>query len=52
MTYEEARKLTDDLILRITFDVPDEYEIDVEQFYTNLDNYCETIGIEVQHLSR
>ena len=52
MSYEEARRLTDDLILRITFDVPEEYEIDVEQFYTNLDNYCETIGIEVQHLSR
>lgn len=52
MSYEEAKGYTDILIDRITFDVPDEYEIDIERFYTQLDEYCKEIGIEIQSHTR
>ena len=45
MSYEKAKQLTDQLIERITYDVPDEYNIDTNRFYDNLNNYCNEIGI-------
>ncbi len=46
-TYEEARAFTDELLDRILFDVPEEYEIDTNYFYEYLDEYCTNLGIEI-----
>ena len=45
MSYEEAKDLTDNLVERILYDVPEEYNIDTQRFYDNLNNYCNEIGI-------
>ena len=52
MSYDQCIALTDKLVERITFDVPEEYNIDTNHFYENLNNYCESIGIETTKLSR
>lgn len=46
MSYSEAVDLTDQLINRIMYDVPEDYNIDIDHFYEHLNNYCDTIGIE------
>ena len=48
MSYEEARKVADELVARITFDVPEEYNIDTEYFYKYFNEYCKNIGISVK----
>ena len=35
------------LVERITYDVPLEYNIDTNRFYQDLNNYCIDIGIEI-----
>lgn len=52
MSYDEAQVVADRLVNIITFDVPEEYNIDTNRFYENLNNYCETIGISVQARTR
>lgn len=47
MSYSQATKITDDLVDKITFDVPEEYNIDVDHFYDHLNDYCNEIGISV-----
>ena len=45
-TYEEAQGYTLELINKIMFDVPAEYNIDINYFYTYLNEYCEKIGLD------
>ncbi len=52
MTYDECMQVASNLVERIMFDVPEEYNIDTNHFYENLNNYCESIGIETTKLSR
>ncbi len=52
MSYDECLELTNNLVERIMFDVPAEYNIDTNRFYDNLNEYCQTIGIERNTLSR
>lgn len=46
MTYQEAIQVTEELISKILFDVPEEYNIDTNYFYKYLDEYCSKIGIK------
>lgn len=46
MSYSEAVQITDRLLERILFDVPEEYNIPVEHFYEHLKEYCNELGIE------
>lgn len=48
MSYDDVTVLTDALIERITFDVPEEYEIDINHFYEYQDIYCRNNGIAVR----
>jgi hypothetical protein len=52
MSYNEAKSVADDLIERITYDVPLEYNIDTNRFYDYLNEYCNSIGIEVKNNTR
>ena len=52
MTYDECMQVASDLVERIMFDVPEEYNIDTNHFYENLNEYCESMGIETTKLSR
>lgn len=46
MSYSDAKNVTEELIEKITFDVPEEYNIDTEHFFDYLDEYCASIGID------
>ena len=46
MSYEEALKVKDELVNRITYDVPAEYNIDTNHFQVFFDNYCQELGIQ------
>lgn len=48
MSYSEATKVTDELLEKIMFDVPEEYEIDTNHFYDYLNEYCNSIGIDCE----
>lgn len=52
MSYDQCIALTDKLVERITFDVPEEYHIDKNRFYENANEYCKQIGIEIPNLKR
>lgn len=52
MSYDQCIALTDKLVERITFDVPEEYHIDKNMFYENANEYCKQIGIEIPNLKR
>lgn len=52
MSYDECMNVADTLVERVMFDVPEEYNIDTNRFYENLNMYCEEIGIEITKLSR
>ena len=52
MSYDQAKELTDNLVETIMFDVPEEYNIDTNHFYENLDEYCNSIGISVSSRTR
>ncbi len=41
----EAETVCEELIRRVTFDVPEEYELDVDHFRTHFLTYCEALGI-------
>lgn len=45
MSYEEASRIKDELIGRITYDVPEEYNLDVNHFNEYFESYCEQLGI-------
>ena len=46
MSYSEAVDLTNQLVERVTYDVPEDYNIDVNHFYEHLNSYCNNIGID------
>lgn len=39
MSYEEAKSVMDEMLERLLFDVPEEYHVDKDHFYTYLDEY-------------
>lgn len=41
----EAETVCEELIRRVTFDVPEEYELDVDHFRDHFRAYCEVLGI-------
>ncbi len=45
MTEEEIKAVCDELINRVTFDVPEEYHINTEYFYVHLDEYLKSHGM-------
>ncbi len=47
MSYEQARAVMDEMLEQLLFDVPEEYNIDTNHFYEYLNEYCQSIGIEV-----
>lgn len=47
MSYREAVGVTDELLDKILFDGADDYNIDVEHFYDYLNEYCNSIGINL-----
>ena len=52
MSYGEAKQIADTLVDRVMFDVPEEYNIDTNRFYVDLDKHCELVGIPVVNNSR
>ena len=46
MSYEDALKEKEQLIDKVTYDVPEEYHIDLNHFSEHFDSYCENLGIE------
>ena len=52
MSYEQAKEVASSLVDKIMYDVPAEYNIDTNNFYEYLDNYCENIGISRSGISR
>ena len=46
MSYEEALTIRNQLIDRITYDVPEEYNIDTAHFQEFFETYCAEIGIQ------
>lgn len=46
MSYSDAVNVADQLITKIMYDVPEDYNIDINHFYEYLDSYCEKLGIE------
>lgn len=44
MTYEEMKSVMDELVRKITFDVPEEYNIDIDHFYSFFENYLTEKG--------
>jgi hypothetical protein len=48
MSYEDAKKVTEELVAKITYDVPKEYNIDENYFYEYLKEYCKKVGIQVK----
>lgn len=52
MSYDEAKFIADTLVERVTYDVPEEYNIDTNRFYDYLNEYCNSIGIEVKSNTR
>lgn len=45
MSYEEASKVKDTFIDRLTFDVPEEYNISVNHINEHFNDYCNQLGI-------
>lgn len=45
MSYEDASKIKDELIARITYDVPEDYNIDLNHFNEFFNTYCTQLGI-------
>lgn len=45
-SYDDAIKIKDELINRITYDVPEEYNIDINHFQEFFENYCIEKGIQ------
>lgn len=52
MSYDEAKIVTDELVEKIMYDVPDDYNIDTNHFYDHLKDYCKNMGIEVKEKTR
>lgn len=52
MSYDEAKFVADTLVERVTYDVPEEYNIDTNRFYDYLNEYCNSIGIEIKSNTR
>ena len=52
MSYLDAVNVTDQLINKIMFDVPEDYNIDIDHFYEHLNAYCNTIGIKTNEKMR
>ena len=52
MTYQESLDICEELIQKITYDVPEDYNINTERFYQTLDNYCEKLNINKNTKSR
>lgn len=50
MSYDQCITLTDKLVERITFDVPEKYHIDKNRFYEYANEYCKQI--EITNLKR
>lgn len=48
MTYDEMQKVVDSLIEKISLKIPEEYNIDFNRFYDNLNTYCNKINNNVQ----
>lgn len=45
MPYDDALLVANQLVERVTFDVPEEYNIDINHFYEYFQSYCDSIGI-------
>lgn len=45
MSYDDAKKVCDYMIYRMTYDVPEEYNIDTNHIYEYFDSYCNNLGI-------
>lgn len=52
MSYEQALNICNKLVEIITYDVPEDYNIDVDYFYENLENYCNELGIKTNIKTR
>ncbi len=51
-TYEEAYNIAGELLDKVTYNVPIDYNIDYSRFYDNLEKYCENIHINGQNKVR
>ena len=47
MSYDEALKVKNELVEKITFDVSSGYEIDLDHFDEFFEDYCNRMGIEI-----
>ena len=45
MSYSDAKKVADELVSKVLYDVPEEYNIDVDYFYNYFEEYCKSKGI-------
>ena len=52
MSTEEALQVRDDFIDRLTFDVPEEYNISVEHLNQYFQDYCNSIGLSIDGYTR
>ena len=47
MSYDTAKKIRDEYIDRMTYDVPEEYNLDVAHMEAYFDTYCNEAGIRI-----
>lgn len=47
MSYDTAKKIRDEYIDRMTYDVPEEYNLDVAHMEAYFDTYCNEVGIRI-----
>lgn len=45
MNYDQSKRVHDMFVLRLTYDVPEEYEIDVDHLNEHFEEYCQQRGI-------
>lgn len=52
MTSDEAMTVYNQLVDKVTYDVPEEYNIDINRFKNNFESYCNVVGIVLNVKSR
>ena len=52
MSAEEAIKVRDTFIDKLTFDVPEEYKVSIEHLNEYFETYCNSIGLQINGYSR
>ena len=52
MTREEALKVRDEFIEKLTYDVPEEYNVSIEHLQEYFETYCQSIGLSLDEYTK